>query len=101
VKVKPSFNRPAIKRQGLRVSKETRNSKFTRVTTAFVDDIIAEIENKLRQFEAPMVSALATVETSENFLTGKGKQRLLAAFNTWIAREIQRKADRVRVGKSL
>ena len=100
-KVKPAYNTAAIKRQALRVSRETRNGKFTRVTSAFVADVIAEIENKLRQLEAPLNSALKTVETSENFLSGKGKARLTEAFNRFVAREIQRKADNVRVGKSL
>lgn len=99
--LKPAYNTAAIKRQALRVSRETRNGKFTRVTKSFVDDVIAEIENKLRQLEAPLNSALKTVETSENFLTGKGKTRLVEAFNKFVAREIQRKADNVRVGKSL
>ena len=100
-KVKPTFNKPAIKRQGLRVSNEIRNGKFTRVGKTFVEEVIAEIENDLRRMEAPLSGALKTVETDENFLTGKGLARLKAAFNKRIAREIQRKADNVRVGKTL
>ncbi|HYG24494.1 MAG TPA: hypothetical protein VEH04_17075 [Verrucomicrobiae bacterium] len=98
------FNRAAIKRHALKVSREARNGKFERVSTEFLENIEAQIEAKLRSLEAPVINApLGQVEpdAGESFLTGQGKERLFEAFNRWVAREIHRKSNDVRVGKTL
>ena len=98
------YNTAAIRRQALRVSAHTRQGKFTRVSTEFIDNLVAIIEAKQREFEREAPSPIfgqVPIPEDENFLTGDGKKRLIAAFNTWIAREIHREVNKVRVGKTL
>jgi hypothetical protein len=96
------LNRNAVKRHALLVSKKTRNGKFTRVSSAFIDEISEKLETKLRQLQAPVTnSVFDQVEPEEVMLTGEGKRRVAEAFNVWLAREIHRSANNVRVGITL
>jgi hypothetical protein len=97
----PLFNRSAVRHHALKVSRETRAGKFERVSQEFIDNVISQTEQKLRSFQFPVTSAVGQVEPEVQFLTGAGRKRLAELFNVWIAREIHRQANNVRVGKTL
>lgn len=102
-KLPEPYNRSAIKRHALKVSVETRQGKFTRVSSEFIADVEALIESKLRELRRPVLDfAGREVEPGEEtFLTGEGKKRLVEAFNRFVANEIHRKIKDIRVGKTL
>jgi hypothetical protein len=97
------YNTAAIKRQALLVSQKVRAGKFERVSSEFINNIEAAIEAKIRSFKLEVSSPLGQVDPpeGEDFLTGAGKKKLIEAFTTWIAREIHRQSNNVRVGKTL
>lgn len=98
------FNRTAIRAHALKVSRQTRNGKFTRVSNEFIDNVVAAVEAKIRSFPAGLHNApLGQVDPDEgvSFLTGAGRARLAEQFNVWIAREIHRQVNNVRVGRTL
>jgi len=99
----PLFNRSAIRRQALKVSIEARNGKFKRVSQEFIDNVIASIESQFRKLDFTVTSAIGQVDPGQGveFLTGEGKRKLAKQFNIWIAREIHRQSNNVRVGQTL
>jgi hypothetical protein len=97
----PQFIRSAVRKHALKVSRDTRASKFERVSQEFIDNVLAATEQKLRSFQLPVTSAMGQVEPDVQFLTGAGRKRLAELFNVWVAREIHRQANNVRVGKTL
>jgi hypothetical protein len=97
----PLYRASLIRRHALKVSIETRNGKFKRVSQEFIDNVMAAIETKLRSFELPISSAFGQVEPEVEFLTTEGKKKLAKYFNVWVAREIHRQANNVRVGQTL
>ena len=101
---KAKYNRAAIKRHALKVSREARLGKFTRVSEQFIDDVIAEVESEQRRLrDAEVRNSIAQVEPSENenFLTGAGYLTLCGAFNIRIARIIHMEVNKRRTGKTL
>lgn len=100
------FNRAAIRRQAMKVSKEVRRSKFTCVSEEFFNLVEADIEADFRRMRAELnlsVAPLGTVAPTEGekFLTGAGERKLIENFNLWIARRIQTRVNATRVGKTL
>lgn len=98
------FNRAAIRRHLLKVSKVTRKGRFTRVSEESLDSLEAIIEARIRNLKDATVQSLVgqvDPDEGEAFLTGEGSAALTAAFNVWIAREIHRWVNNVRVGKTL
>lgn len=101
---KPRFNRAAIKRHALKVSREARLGKFTRVSEQFIDDVIANVESQIRSMRSrSTISPLGQVDPDEgeNFLTGAGYLDLCEAFNICIARTIHCEVNKRRTGKTL
>lgn len=95
------YNRAAIKRHTLKISEETRKGKFTRVSEAHCENIEALIEAKFIELRREVLSfGGKSVEVQEDFLTGAGKARLIAAFNQWIGNTIHRITKDVKVGKT-
>lgn len=95
------YNRNACKRHALKISTETRKGKFTRYSEEFQTNLEAQIEAKLIELRREVISFGGDpVEVTENFLTGEGKARLVAAFNTWIGNTIHRLTKDVKVGKT-
>jgi hypothetical protein len=98
----PRYIKSNIRKHALKVSGATRNGKFERVSQEFIESVIAECESKLMLMKNSMVnSAFGVVDSDVTFLTGEGKKRLCEAFEIWVAREIQRKVNNVRIGKTL
>jgi len=98
------FNRSAIKRHALKISDETRASKFTRVSTECYNNVEAAIEAKLREFRREYLAFNGNgvdITPGDQFLTGEGKAKLFEAFNIWIANEIHRQTKIIRTGKTL
>jgi hypothetical protein len=91
-----------MKRHALKVSKETRNGKFNRVSQDFLNRIEAMIEAELRSQRADLHNTpFGQVEVVENFLTGEGKRKLVEAFNIYVGNVIYRTVNGTRVGKTL
>ncbi len=101
-KVAHPFNRTAMKRHAMKVSIETRNGKFRRVSTEFLDNMDVLIEAQLRALrrDVPTVDD-KQVEVTDNFLTAVSKKKICDAFNTWLGREMHRQIKNIRVGRTL
>lgn len=98
----PQFNRTAIKRHALKVSQETRNGKFERVSSEFINTAIAHIESEIRSMRINVQNTpFGQVEAVEEFLTGEGKRKLAEAFNIWVGNLIYRRCNSIRTGKTL
>lgn len=98
----PLFNRRAIKRHALKVSKQVRAGKFTRVSEDFLNNVCAAAESRWRALLAEVPNeSFGQVEPTEQFLTSAGKKKLAENFNVFIAREVHRQSKNVRVGKTL
>jgi len=98
----PAFNRQAIRRHALKVSQETRNGKFDRVSQDFINKIEGVIEAELRGMRADLQNTpFGQVEVLETFLTGEGKRKLAEAFNIFVGNAIYRAVNATRVGKTL
>lgn len=98
------FNRAAIKRHFKLVSTITRNGKFTRVSEEALDKAEAAAEVRIRAMLNQTANSPigGTVIREENtFLTGKGAERVLQAFNNAFAAEIQRIVNDTRVGSTI
>ena len=97
------FNRAAMRRHALKVSKQSRSGKFTRVSEEFLNDRQAAIECAFRRLLAEVPNApLGQVDSGdEKFLTGEGRRQLVANFNRWIANEIHSAVNKTRTGKTL
>ena len=96
------YNRAAVRRHALRISQLTRAGKFTRVSEKFIDDVLADVDNEVRKLRAPTVSTTYQhVDSEENFLTGAGNEQLVAAFNLFVGKIIQRRVHLTRCGKTL
>jgi len=98
---KSVFNRAAVKRHFLAVSKQTRAGKFNRVSSEAIEKLEVAFEAKLKSFLTEVTSTFGQVEPTEVFLTGHGKEKVLDAFNVWLAREMHRQVNQVRVGKTI
>lgn len=96
----PLINRSAVKRHALKVSKEKRNGKFTRVSSDFLERINLAVETKIRSLIATRPSTVST-EARANFLTPEAKRKLVENLNSWIPAEIERQVHLTRVGKTL
>ena len=95
------YNRVAIKRHALKVSKQTRKGKFSRVSSEFQEVVEVHIEAKLIELRREVQSFSGeVVEVKENFLTGEGKARVAAAFNQYIGNLIHRLTKDIKVGKT-
>lgn len=98
------FNRSALKKHLLVVG-ANRVNKLTRVSAEALDQIEARAETKIRELMAAKVSTplggVITPQPGVNFLTGKGKQRLVEAFQNWLAAEMQRVVNDQRTGKTI
>ncbi len=96
------YNRSAIHRHAIRISKEQRAGKFTCVSNAFIDEAIAEADADLRRMRSVFTSGLfPIIVTDEVFLTGYGRDGLAADFDTLVAKIIQKRVHATRVGKTL
>ena len=99
------FNRSALKNHFLKVSETTRGGKLSRVSKGALDELEARAEAKMRELlnlniTSPVGGSVKPTE-GVNFLTGKGKARLVEAFQNFIASEAQRIVNDVRVGKTI
>jgi len=98
------FNRSAIKRHALKISEETRNGKFSRVSSECYNNVEAAIEAKLREFRREYLAFNGhgvDITPGDQFLTGEGKAELIRCFNIWISNELHRQTKLIRTGKTL
>lgn len=97
------YNRAALKRHALKVSEETRNGKFTRVSSELLQNVEAMVDAKIREFRKEYLAFNGhgvDVTPGDQFLTGEGKAKLIEAFNVWIGNEIHRQTKDIRTGKT-
>lgn len=100
-KLNTLLSRAALRHHALKVSQQCRQGKFTRVSQEFMDNVEAAIDSKLRSLLAGVSNPYGQVEPEKTFLTPAGRRKLLASFEKFIAREVHRQADKIRVGKTL
>lgn len=99
------FNRTAIKRHFLKISEGSRASKFSRVSEDAINTVEAIAEAEIRRLKDATCNTsngqMIDPDAENIFLTGEGKERLVAAFNIWLARQMHRHVNNVRTGKTI
>jgi hypothetical protein len=98
---KPVFVIAYIKRHFMKISAKLRGGKFTQVSSEALNSVEVALEAKLKELMREVPDPLGQCEPDEVFLTGYGKEKVLAAFNVWLAREMHRQTRLVRTGKTL
>jgi len=90
------MNRSAVKAHALKCSAERRAGKFTRVGTAFFDEVEADVEAMVRELrnKCPMSSERVAPDEGVVFVTGDLLEKVRAEFDAAIARIIQNKVMR-------
>lgn len=90
-----------VKKHFLKISAQTRAGKFNRVSQEAIDKLEIAFEAKLKELMRDVPDPIGQVEPDDVFLTGYGKEKLQAAFNVWLAREMHRFVRNIRVGKTI
>lgn len=88
------LNQRAIKSHALKCSQICRGGKFTRVGQPFIDEIIADVENVVRDIKCrcqrETLHPQVAMEEGE-FVTGALMEKIRAVLNDRIAKMIQNK----------
>lgn len=99
------YNRSALKKHFLKISEHTRGGKLRRVSKEAIDQAEARAEARIREMLSITITSpiggSVKPEEGVNFLTGKGKARLIEAFQNAIASDMQRMVNDIRVGKTI
>lgn len=87
------LNESAIKSHALECSKQCRGGKFTRVGQPFIDEVIADVENIVRDIKCrgQRETLHPQVAIESEFVTGALMEKIRAVLNDRIAKMIQNK----------
>lgn len=88
------INRSAVKAYALKVSKERRAGKFTRVGESFLEQIEAQAESVIRQVVVGEPVDIVQPEDDRLFVTGAALDKFQAKFNERVRAIIQSKVVR-------
>lgn len=97
------LNLTACRRHALRISNESRDGKFTRVSSEFLANVEAQLQSKINQLRAlaPSRNGKPIVPLEgEVFMSARARKQITEAVNVWIAEEIHRLTKSVQVGKT-
>lgn len=87
------LNESAIKSHALECSRVCRAGKFTRVGQPFIDEVVADVENIVRDIKCrgQRESVHPPVTTESEFVTGALLEKIRVVLNERIAKIIQNK----------
>jgi hypothetical protein len=89
------LNRSAVKKFALKVSREKRAGKFTRVSEEFLTSVEADLESSIRQIAIADMSEMAVPDADADwFITGQAvknaEERLNMLARVIVSRKVQR-----------
>jgi hypothetical protein len=94
-KTQSVINRSAVKAFALKVSKERRAGKFTRVSENFLTQVEADVEATIRRiFSGPVQLETCPDEGHAIFITGEAASRMREKLNAEAASLISRRVMR-------